>query len=208
MKTKELGDFQTPIVLIESILKNLQVNGTKYPRVLEPACGQGNFIQGLINLENPPLEIQGIEIQSHYIQKIRTKFLKSESTDIQVKQAKLFDLDLKKELTWKNKGSLLVIGNPPWVTNSQLGILNSQNIPRKNNPKKLSGLEAITGSANFDLTEYIWIKLLQELIDEQPTIALICKTSVARKILQYSFENSIPIISFNNTHNRTRLIGI
>ncbi len=195
MKTKELGDFQTPIALIEAILECLQINGKKYPRVFEPACGQGNFIQGLINLKEPPLEIQGTEIQKHYIQNLQTRFQTNKSTLIKVKHAKLFDLDLKKDLHWKTKGSLLVIGNPPWITNSKLGTLESQNLPQKTNLKKLTGLEAITGSANFDLTEYIWIKLIQELVDEQPTIVLICKRSVARKVLQFAFENSLPILA-------------
>ena len=36
-------------------------------------------------------------------------------------------------------------------------------------------------ASNFDLTEYVWWKLLTELADEEPTIALLSKSSVARR---------------------------
>ena len=87
----------------------------------------------------------------------------------------------------------MVIGNPPWVTNSQLGSLGSNNLPIKTNFKGLKGLEALTGNSNFDITEYILIKLIQELVCEKPTIALLCKTSVARKVLQFAFDTKLKI---------------
>ena len=90
-------------------------------------------------------------------------------------------------------GNLLVIGNPPWVTNSQLGRLGSNNLPIKTNFKGLKGIEALTGYSNFDITEYIWIKLIQELVYEKPTIALLCKTSVARNVLQFAFDAQLKI---------------
>jgi hypothetical protein len=88
---------------------------------------------------------------------------------------------------------LIVIGNPPWVTSAELGALESYNLPRKSNLKKLSGLEAITGSANFDLTEFIWIKLITELAEQKPAIALLCKTSVARNVFLFIHEHKIPL---------------
>ena len=87
----------------------------------------------------------------------------------------------------------MVIGNPPWVTNSQLGSLGSNNLPIKTNFKGLKGLEALTGNSNFDITEYIWIKLIQEFVYDKPTIALLCKTSVARKVLQFAFDTKLKI---------------
>ena len=46
---------------------------------------------------------------------------------------------------------ILILGNPPWVTNSELSSLNSNNLPKKTNFKELNGLDAITGKGNFDI---------------------------------------------------------
>ena len=75
------------------------------------------------------------------------------------------------------------MGNPPWITSAELGKLGSDNLPPKRNVKALSGLAARTGAANFDLGEAVWLKLIDELADQNPTIALLCKTSVARAVL-------------------------
>lgn len=96
-------------------------------------------------------------------------------------------------LPWSARGPLLVVGNPPWVTSSELGALGSLNVPVKRNLKGLRGLEAKTGHANFDLTEYVFIQLLEHLQDQQPTIALLCKTSVARKIIRYVHKRQMPV---------------
>ncbi|MGI8552403.1 MAG: class I SAM-dependent methyltransferase [Dehalococcoidia bacterium] len=89
---------------------------------------------------------------------------------------------------------MLVVGNPPWVTNAELSSLGSVNIPEKTNVKRLRGIDALTGSSNFDIAEYIWIKLLKELSFEQPTIALLCKTSVARNVLQFVWKAGMPVM--------------
>jgi len=41
--------------------------------------------------------------------------------------------------------------NPPWVTNSQLSALNSNNLPAKSNFKQAKGIDAITGKQNSRL---------------------------------------------------------
>lgn len=105
----------------------------------------------------------------------------------------LFKMDLRKDIQWKEAGPLLVIGNPPWVTNSELSTLGKGNIPTKTNFRGLRGLDALTGESNFDIAEYIWLKLIRELADQKPTIALLCKTSVARNVLKYSATASLPI---------------
>jgi len=190
---KEFGDFQTPPALVQDILHYLTANGQIWNRVIEPACGCGNFITGLLNLPNPPREIQGIEIQDYYV-KIARKMAETSSTShITITKSIVFDLDFKLDFQWQGNGKLLVIGNPPWVTNSQLGTDDSTNLPKKSNLKGLRGIDALTGSSNFDISEYIWIKLLRELADQQPTIALLCKTSVARNVLQFAYGNQLPI---------------
>src|SRR5258708_22669395 len=114
-------------------------------------------------------------------------------THVSVIQGNLFDLNLKRDLKWTVNGPLLVVGNPPWVTNAELGALNSNNLPQKTNLKQLQGFEALTGASNFDIAEYIWLKLLRELLDENATIALLCKTSVARNVLLFAEKSRLPI---------------
>jgi hypothetical protein len=188
---RDLGDFQTPDELVAAVLRSLGPIGERWPRVLEPTCGSGGFIRGLLESSSPPREILGFELQSEHLDRARR--LAADSTRVYVRQANIFQLDLRRDAHWSETGSLLVIGNPPWVTNAELGALGSGNLPRKSNLKGLPGLDAITGSANFDIAEFIWLKLMLELADQQPAIALLCKTSVARNVLQFASDNQLPL---------------
>ncbi len=190
---KEFGDFQTPPALVADVLRCLNVSGENWQRVLEPTCGKGNFISGLLSLDTPPQEIQAIELDSTYFQTAKQIQKPNSIINIVVQQANIFNLDLRENLNWSESGRLLVIGNPPWVTNSQLGALASNNLPAKTNFKSFKGIEAITGCSNFDIAEYIWIKLIRELACERPTIALLCKTSVARNVLKFAFDTKLKV---------------
>jgi hypothetical protein len=190
---RDFGDFQTPPELVSDVLEALEPIGTRWPRVLEPTCGRGNFIAGLLNLPNPPKEIIGLEVQDRHIIHARQAAGKALSTTVTIEKADIFSESLLGSLRWKETGPLLVVGNPPWITSAELGSLSSGNVPRKSNVRGFRGIEAITGNSNFDLTEYVWIKLLTELVEQRPAIALLCKTSVARKILRYSHQESIPV---------------
>ena len=52
-------------------------------------------------------------------------------------------------------GKTLILGNPPWVSNTELGKFGSKNLPQKTNLKKYKGLEALSGMSNFDISESI-----------------------------------------------------
>lgn len=190
---RDLGDFQTPHSLVDEVLKCLLHKGRQWTRVLEPTCGQGNFIKGLLKLDSPPREIQGIEIQNRHILSAQELIREQKSSHIIIKQANIFDINLQTDLTWKEHGPLLILGNPPWITNAKLGTLESSNVPTKMNFKGVSGLNAMTGESNFDIAEYICLKLARELIAENPTIALLCKTSVARNILKFAYDTHLPL---------------
>lgn len=190
---KEFGDFQTPAALVAAVLNSLYSMGTVWTRVLEPTCGQGNFIAGLLNLPNPPREIRAFEIQDTHLESASEIAKRTNSVCVKIEKANLFNVDLRRHLAWEDNGPLLVIGNPPWVTNSELGALESCNLPQKTNLKRLRGIEALTGSSNFDVAEYIWLKLIRELEHERPTIALLCKQSVARNVLQFAAASRLPI---------------
>jgi hypothetical protein len=192
---RDLGDFQTPPELVAAVLDALGPVGSRWPRVLEPTCGRGHFLAGLLRLAAPPREVVGVELQEGHAGSARALASPATSPRVEVVRANVFDLDLSRDLPWRGRGPLLVVGNPPWVTSAELGVLGSVVAPPKRNVKRLRGLDARTGAANFDVAEAVWLKLLDELADEEPTIAMLCKTSVARSVLQFAERAGLPVRS-------------
>jgi hypothetical protein len=153
MSNNEWGDFQTPLALATSALDSL--GQSRWTRVLEPTCGIGSFLKASMQL-GATVERIGIEVQPDYVGAAR-------AAGFAVLPINIFDLDFGKDLPWQSDGPLLVIGNPPWVTNAQLGSLGSLNLPAKSNIRNLRGLDAMTGASNFDIAEFIFLKLMVEL---------------------------------------------
>jgi hypothetical protein len=156
--------------------------------IIEPTCGIGNVLLTAHNSLNPQKTI-GIEINKEHYKTLLGKingnknvFLVNKNifTSINLIKEHIVDGDI-----------CLFIGNPPWVTNSELSSIDSVNIPEKRNIKNLRGIEAITGKSNFDVTEYIIIKLLEEFRNRKSVFAFLCKTIVARNILKYCWKNNI-----------------
>ena len=194
--SRAFGDFQTPPGLVAAVLARLGPVGERWPRVLEPTCGRGRFLDGLLALDPPPREILGIEIQADHARESQAiADGAGGGVRVGVTHANLFDLDLGKTPTWTGDGPLLVVGNPPWVTNAELGSLGSGNHPAKRNLKRANGLDAMTGAANFDLAEAVWLKVLTELADQRPTVALLCKVAVARAVLEHASRMGLPVAS-------------
>ena len=189
--SRDLGDFQTPPELVRAVLATLHAVLGSTTRVLEPSCGSGAFLGALLDLPGGPREIKAFELQEEHFAAAR-RLADQSDRRLDLRQADIFTVDLRR-LEWAEHGRLLVVGNPPWVTNSALGALGSTNVPRKRNLLRLRGIDAMTGSSNFDLTEYIWWKLLTELEQERPTIALLSKTSAARRVLGLARQLEIPI---------------
>lgn len=189
---RDLGDFQTPPALAVAVLEALGFTGEAWPNVLEPTCGRGNFVAALLKAPVSPREIKAVELQDSHLQYARRIAERLAPNRVSFDKANIFDVDLA-DLRWHEKGPLLVVGNPPWVTNAELGTLGSVNLPRKTNLKGLRGIEAMTGASNFDIAEYIWLKLIKELAPHRPTIALLCKSSVARNVLQFASGAALPI---------------
>jgi hypothetical protein len=195
---RDLGDFQTPPELAAAVLECLGPIGARWPRVLEPTCGRGHFIAAMLAQSRPPREIQAVEIQAGYCSEARTisrRQIKAPSVHVKIHQADLFDFDLRNDLTWKQPGPLLVVGNPPWITTAALGRLGGKVRPPRRRIEGLNGLAALTGASNFDVAEAVWLKLIAELAQERATIALLCKTSVARRILERAHRERLPIES-------------
>ena len=81
-----------------AVLELLYASGKTWSRVLEPTCGRGNFIEGLLKLSTPPCEIQGLEIQQQYLANVHRLAEGSSSTQIVVKHANIFDLNIHRDL--------------------------------------------------------------------------------------------------------------
>ncbi len=189
---RQFGDYQTDIALVTRIASVLRRTGNRWSRVLEPTCGKGSFIQASAELAPDAVEIIGIDRNPLYTAAAERIPL-PRSLHRTILQADLFRLDLRTDLHWQSNGPLLVVGNPPWVTSAEIGSLNGTNLPRKSNFKKMRGMDALTGKSNFDIAEFIWIKLITELAAQKAHIALLCKTSVARNVLQYCRDAMLPI---------------
>jgi hypothetical protein len=179
----EFGDFQTPPALAAKVLRALP--DRSWGRVLEPTCGTGTFLLASARAF-PGAEIIGIEIQPDYV-------AQASLASAQVITQDIFSIDLGTAVTWSSTGPLLIVGNPPWVTSAHLGRLASGNRPARVNVKGLAGYDAMTGASNFDIAEYIWLKLLTELRDQSPVISLLCKTQVARNVLEHCARFSLPV---------------
>jgi len=123
----------------------------------------------------------GLEINPIYVEPARAKIEDSENFKVLCRS--FFDFDWR-QLLGALPDPLLVIGNPPWVTNSALGDLKSSNLPVKNNFDEMRGLDALTGKSNFDISEWMLISICDWLHNRNGTLAMLCKAAVARKIFQ------------------------
>lgn len=191
-KKTEFGDFQTSFVLASEIIQFLKMACTLPATVVEPTCGLGSFLKASIVTFGNEVQYYGFDINPEYILKAKT--LLSQLNGI---NAKLYCEDFFKK-DWKTFFSLLpenilVVGNLPWVTNSELGSLESGNLPEKNNFQQHKGFAAKTGKANFDISEWMLIRLLESLNNKKASIAMLCKTATARKVLSYAWKNKIDV---------------
>src|SRR5579863_2565479 len=92
--SRELGDFQTPADLVRAILACLNRSGRTWTRVLEPTCGRGNFIEGVLAPGMSPREVQGIEIQERYVTVARQLAQLPGSVRVSILKADIFRLHL------------------------------------------------------------------------------------------------------------------
>jgi hypothetical protein len=180
----EYGDFQTPIELAEKICCKLIELGMNPDVIIEPTCGIGNFLKASAHFFESTKKIIGLEINPDYIKEIEKTYQFSKDTRIQLKQEDFFCFDWF-SLIEDIDEEILVIGNFPWVTNARQGAIGSENLPQKNNFQNHSGLDAITGKSNFDISEWMSIRMIQWLQNRKACLAMLCKTSVSRKLLSY-----------------------
>lgn len=181
-KTKwEYGDFQTPVSLANRICEFLLTDNLQPKTLIEPTCGTGTFIKAAF--ENfPSLEhILGVEINKDYHQQ-SVAYFQSKSIDSVLINEDFFSIEWE-SLISQVPTPVLILGNPPWVTSADLGLLESRNLPLKTNRFRLNGLDAKTGKSNFDISEFIILESTEWLQKVEGAIAFLCKSKVARNIL-------------------------
>lgn len=147
----EFGDFQTPRDLARQACSLLARLGLRPSCILEPNCGKGSFLLAAIDHFPSAKDIVGVEINREYVNTARSEVTKVAPSGINIR---IINEDFFK-VQWKSileslPDPLLVIGNPPWVTNAELGILGSSNLPVKSNFQNRRGFDAITGKSNLD----------------------------------------------------------
>ncbi|MGH9857002.1 MAG: SAM-dependent DNA methyltransferase, partial [Acidobacteriota bacterium] len=116
----------------------------------------------------------------------------SPTCEIQISESDFFVLEWPQILELLPE-PLLIIGNPPWVTNSTLGSFKGSNLPLKSNLSGHRGIEALTGKSNFDISEWMLIRLLEGLRGKKAVLAMLCKAAVARKVLRYAWTKGMSI---------------
>jgi len=190
----EFGDFQTPAALAREACESLRDRGVAPAAVVEPTCGVGNFLLAALD-GFPTLKIGlGVEIHEGHVGIARSRLReRSDAAKVTIRRESFFNVDWPGVLRDLPE-PLLVVGNPPWVTNAAIGAVGGSNLPRKSNLQRFSGLDALTGKSNFDISEWMLVKLLEALGGRRATLAMLCKTAVARKVLAHAWRNGISMI--------------
>ena len=148
----EFGDFQTPKVLADLMSFIIKDKYNYSPNcIIEPTCGKGSILLSAVKTFPNCNKNIGIEINSNYLEELEN-ISKKDNLKLTLLNQDFFTIDLKAKLKLE-ESNILLIGNPPWVTNSGLGKIDSENLPQKSNFKNLKGIDAITGKSNFDLSE-------------------------------------------------------
>lgn len=198
----EYGDFQTKSDLADKVTLHLASKNISPEIVIEPTCGKGNFIIASLHNFKNIANIFGIEIYKPYVWETKFNVINffianpnSNKPDISITHCNVFDFDFKKIAKKYSTEDILVIGNPPWVTNSKLGSLNSTNLPKKTNFKNHSGLDAMTGKGNFDIAEFITLTMIETFQNMNGHLLLLVKNSVIKNIVSDQNKNRYKIAS-------------
>src|SRR5947207_5856506 len=129
----EFGDFHTPGRLARDVCKLLLRREIQPLSILEPNCGKGSFV--LTCLESFPSvqAVIGADINSTYVADLQSLLhVRSFPADARVFHSDFYTTDWNR-LLQELADPVLVIGNPPWVTNAGLSAIGSSNLPAKSN---------------------------------------------------------------------------
>lgn len=181
----EFGDFQTPLVLATLVCERLAELGISPDTVIEPTCGVGSFALAAAG-QFREAGLRCYEINAAYLEQLTAATQVAAVSDrISIHHQDFFAIDWSAEFD-ASLGALLVLGNPPWVTSAGQGAIGGTNLPEKTNFLRHKGLDAITGKANFDISEWMLIELIRTLGNRGGDLAMLVKTAVARKIVAHA----------------------
>lgn len=185
---EDYGDWQTSYEFAKSVCLYLKSTGITPDVIVEPTCGIGNFIAAAIDVFDSIKKVYGVEIFKGYISQTEQKLRKFKDCNrivyYELFNTSVFAFDFKKIVNENQNENILVLGNPPWVTNSGLGKTDGTNLPVKGNINKVKGIEAITGKGNFDIAESICNLIIDAFSHHRNThMALLVKNSVIKNIL-------------------------
>ena len=189
-KTKretEFGDFQTPDALARRVCAVARGLEPEPRAIVEPTCGKGSFLRAAAAAFPGRPRLLGFEINPEYARAAAAAAPRSE-----VRRADFFGQRWPQTFR-ELREPILVLGNPPWVTNAGIGALGGANLPAKSNARGLRGIDAITGKSNFDISEWMLQHLLESLADRRAALAMLCKTTTARKVLQRAWQRDLPL---------------
>lgn len=192
----QYGDFQTPYDLAQAVVWFIHNRLAISPRtVLEPSCGEGSFLLAATKEFVAVEKVVGYDINQNYVMSARRQLLDAGmTTSTEVVHADFFSMDWNAELK-RLPQPVLILGNPPWVTSAELGMLGSSNLPSKSNFQRHRGIEAITGKSNFDISESMLLQYVNWLSKIDGFIAVLCKTSVARKVMRQIWRSSPSMVT-------------
>lgn len=154
------GDFQTPEPLAAQVVSLIKELFPHPSVIVEPTCGTGNFIKAAISAFNGQIQYYGFDINTAYTDQLRQTVINKQCF---IEPSDFFEKNWEQFFSGLRHEAILIIGNPPWVTNSALSVLNSNNTPGKSNFQNQKGFAAKTGKANFDIAEWMLIKLIESL---------------------------------------------
>ena len=158
------GDFQTPPELAEAVCQLL--DGLGPATIIEPTCGTGTILAAAVRRFPAVRQAIGFDIDAGYVVQANERLSQIQTrARIEVRVNDFFETDWRSVLS-QTADPILIAGNPPWVTNAVLSRLASNNHPLKENRQGLAGIEAITGKSNFDVSEWMLLRLLEGSLED------------------------------------------
>ena len=206
----EFGDFQTPPALAQQVCARLAAMGAAPDCVLEPTCGRGAFLSAAARAFPQARRIVGVDINPGHLDRARSAAEGTPDPDrIELIEGDFFKTDWqavmgsgRAQIASRFRcGPWLILGNPPWVTSAELGLLLSRNVPEKSNFHGRAGIDAMTGKSNFDISEWMLLRCLEWLEPRGGWIGVLLKTAVARKLMAQAWKRGYPF-------GRTAVFGI
>ena len=188
----EFGDFQTPMSLAHDVCALLRAQDIVPDTIIEPTCGLGAFLLAAA-AAFPKTQLKGFEINAEHLATARVRLDSAGYAHAELRQQDFFSHDWDAEV--RATGHVLILGNPPWVTSAAVAAVAGTNLPVRQNVYGLRGLAAKTGKANFDIAEWMLIRLLQALRGRTATIAVLCKSATAQKILRHAWHSDLRVAS-------------